>query len=537
MASNKVSFAILLPLVIFLLFFYYWPMTAIIKIALRSSMRSWINVFTKPLFMKFILFTFFQAIITVLFSIIFGVPSGYLLARWKPYLNKLLRSMLTVPFLFPPIAILLGMVNLFGKYGSLNILFNTKLDPYTVYGIIFAHTLYNISVIARISEASFINEPQAYHDIADTLGASFLYKFRTITLPYIKPALRSGSLLVFMYSFNSFAIVLVLGQVKLQTIEVMIYTQSKFMLDYSTSAILVLFQLLINIIIIIYYTFQKDYEFSDEDILPIETYPSDKQRITSTMAIISIIIITWAPIIVIFQKTIIEFKNTESAFKEQLFSGQYDRYLGTSSIRVIFNTLYFGIIVAALAIVFSLIILLSAYYSNKPKVHDKIITIMTILPMGTSAISLSLGILLTHGKTSIYNNIVWIYIVSAQLMAALPFASRAILSSWKRVPKDLLLVSETLGANTLMSFEKVVYPLIKSALLIAVIFSFAISIGEFGATYYLTRGEWITLSIAIYKMITSRSIILPYIYAMILILISLISFLLIEKLGNLEMKL
>ena len=161
----------------------------------------------------------------------------------------------------------------------------------------------------------------------------------------------------------------------------------------------------------------------------------------------------------------------------------------------------------------------------------------TTLPMGTSAISLSFGLLITHGKFASFSDLVWIYIISAQLLAALPFASRTLFASWNRVPKDLLAVSRTLGASFEMTFERVIYPFMKPAIFVAILFSFAISIGEFGATYYLSRGEWVTISLAIDKMFGSRNILLPYLYASILILSSLVLFIIIERNGSLEMEL
>jgi|TARA_B100000085_G_scaffold64180_1_gene56999 thiamine transport system permease protein len=80
-------------------------------------------------------------------------------------------------------------------------------------------------------------------------------------------------------------------------------------------------------------------------------------------------------------------------------------------------------------------------------------------------------------------------------------------------------------------------PLIKSGLLIAFLFSFAISLGEFGATYYLARGEWTTLSLAIERLFASRNTLLPNLYASLLVIFSLLIFWVIEKFGSVDLRL
>lgn len=523
---------ILLPVIIFLLAFYYYPMLTIINLGLSNSKEIWLDTLENPLLLRFLGFTFIQTLLTIAGSLLVGLPAGYIIARKNPYFSNLLRSAITVPFIFPPLAILLGFVSLFGVTGVVSFL---NFNPFSFWGIILAHIMYNISVIARISESAWANEPKELHVIAETLGASKFNRFKSITLPHLRPSLEAGVLLVFLYAFNSFAIVLILGEVRLQTLEVMIYSQSKLPpLNFETSSILVIIQLIINFIVLLIYSRRKYYQQTElnEIILP-----NKNKGKFSTIILIFIIFISWLPIIILMGTAIQGTMDSPEIFRTQLFSGSYDRLLGTSSLRVISNTLFFGLITGIMAIIFStLMILALQFFKNEYKV-EKFYIFFTLLPMATSAVSLSFALINTHGKFAYYSDLVWIFIIVAQLLAALPFASRTLLSSWKRVPTDLLLVSKTLSAPWSMSFEKVILPYMRSAFLVGFLFAFAISIGEFGATYYLSRGEWVTLSISIYKMFGSRTVILPYIYASMLIVTSLLVFLLIEKIGKLEMKL
>lgn len=525
-----------LPVIIFLVLFFYWPIYGIINLALSSDITSWTKILSSPLFHKFLGFTIAQAILTVLGSLIIGVPTGYLLSRGNPYFGGLIRSAITVPFLFPPLALLLGFITLFGSYGIFNEIFQgiIEFDPYTFWGIVILHVSYNISVIARISESAFNNENSELHNIAISLGASRWLRLKSITYPHIKSSIESGMMLVFLYAFNSFAIVLVLGEVRLQTIEVMIYAQSLLRLNYSASSILVVIQVIINIFVIWLYSKRTSNVVPDDEIVNFN--PTINRKLSTTVLLL-VILITWIPVFILLSRTITGIIEAPQIFKDQLFSGSFDRFLGTSSLRVILNTLFIGIIVSTISILLSSLMIASTQFLKDKKRGEKLFLPLILLPMGTSAISLSFGILMTHGKFEIFSGIVWIYIITAHALAALPFASRTMFSSWNHIPEDLFAISQTLGADFKMTLEHVILPFMKSAILISIVFSFAISIGEFGATFYLARGEWVTLSLAIHRMFGGRNIILPYLYASILIISSLILFAIIEKFGSLEMKL
>ncbi|MCE7734637.1 MAG: iron ABC transporter permease [Candidatus Heimdallarchaeota archaeon] len=528
--------ALISPNLIFLLIFFYWPLSEILRIAFSNDLEAWYSLITDSVFLKFLVFTLSQTLLAVFFSVVFGLTIGYLLAKKNPYFSDILRSAITVPFLFPPLAILLGFVVIFGRNGIANEIFKNLLvfDPFTFWGIVAAHVLYNVSVIARISESAFSSESDSHHIMAKTLGASSWLRFKTITYPHIRPSVESGILLVALYSFNSFAIVLVLGEVKLQTLEVMIYRQSLIRLEYQTSSMLVLIQLGMNLLIIMIYTRRVKYNNLSSPM--IEKKIIGKRNIWATVILVSLIIISWLPVAIVLRTVIRELNSIPDLFRTELLSGGYDRLLGTSSLRVLLNTLFFGLIVATIALIFALMMVFAFELLKDPSIGERLSLPVIILPMGTSAITLSFGILLTHGRFNYFSEFVWVYIISAQLIAALPFTTRIIFSSWKQVPKELILVSKTLGANNWQTFESVIYPFMKSALLVSFLFAFAISVGEFGATFFLSRGEWVTLSLAIHKMFNTRNILLPNFYALILIATAFLSFFIIEKVGRLEMK-
>ncbi|MCH8907996.1 MAG: iron ABC transporter permease, partial [Candidatus Heimdallarchaeota archaeon] len=428
----------------FLGYFFYWPLYSIVSLVFDTDSETILQTFTQVLFLRFFLFTILQTLITLSFTLLIGVPTGYVLARLDYHFEKLTKAAITVPFLFPPLVILLGFVLLFGSTGYIPFIFGIQFNPFSFWGIVFAHTIYNIAVMARITEGAFASEPSSLHDLANTLGVSSWTKFRTITLPHILPSVYSALLLVFLYTFNSFAIVLLLGQVKLQTLEVMIYKEAR-LLNFESASVLALFQLSINFLVIFLYSRKRVKTVFEHSGPPIKN--KSKKRIASFYLLI-VILVTWSPIISVIQNTVIGLIDAPAYITDQLFSGSYDRFLGTSSVRVLINTLFFAASVSILTIVLSTIVISLSYYTGHRKWADSSLLTLTLLPMGTSAITLSFAILLTYREITGFSDTIWIFIIGVQTLAALPFASRVLLSSWQRVPKGLIDISHTLGGSS-----------------------------------------------------------------------------------------
>ena len=80
-------------------------------------------------------------------------------------------------------------------------------------------------------------------EAAATLGAAPLARFREVTLPLLAPALAAAGAIVFLFSFTSFGIVLILGGRRYSTIEAEIYNQAVRLFDLRAAAVLSLVQL------------------------------------------------------------------------------------------------------------------------------------------------------------------------------------------------------------------------------------------------------------------------------------------------------
>jgi len=170
----------------------------------------------------------------------------------------------------------------------------------------------------------------------------------------------------------------------------------------------------------------------------------------------------------------------------------------------------------------------AAWALAKPTRLEKILDPLIILPLGSSAVMLGLGFIISFGT--------WltlpILVPFAHTLVALPFVIRTLQPAIASIPQRLRQAASSLGASPLEVWKNIDLPIIRRAILTAGIFAFTISLGEFGATLLISRPEYPTIPVAIERFLSQPGG-LNYGQAMamatILMLLTLTSILLIEK--------
>ena len=122
---------------------------------------------------------------------------------------------------------------------------------------------------------------------------------------------------------------------------------------------------------------------------------------------------------------------------------------------------------------------------------------MTLAPLLVSAVTLGLGIIVTFDVSPINWRSSTLMIPVIHAVIALPLAVRIIGPARRAIDPALYESAEDLGASGLTVWRTVELPLLGPALARAAGISAAVSLGEFGATSFLTRSDSMTIPIAI----------------------------------------
>lgn len=142
-----------------------------------------------------------------LFSVVFGLPLAWLLARVEFPGRSLVRALCTLSMVLPPVV---GGVALFFALGRRGVVgqyldrwFDVRL-PFTTAGVVVAQTFVAMPFLVITVEAALRQLDQRVEDASRTLGASSWYTFRRVTLPAIRPALVAGAVLAWARALGEF---------------------------------------------------------------------------------------------------------------------------------------------------------------------------------------------------------------------------------------------------------------------------------------------------------------------------------------------
>jgi molybdate transport system permease protein len=149
----------------------------------------------------------FSATLSTLVSLVLGVPLAWVLARSTMPGLQLLRALVTLPLVLPPVVGGVALLLVLGRNGVVGQYLDRWLGitlPFTTAAVVLAETFVAMPFLVIAVEGAFRSADQGYDEAAATLGASRLTVFRRVTLPLIRPALVAGSVLCWARALGEF---------------------------------------------------------------------------------------------------------------------------------------------------------------------------------------------------------------------------------------------------------------------------------------------------------------------------------------------
>ena len=145
--------------------------------------------------------------VAVVVCLLLGVPLAWLLARVRFPGRSLLRALVTVPLVLPPVVAGIALRTTFGRSGFLGepLLGLTGFAfPYTTYGVMLSHVFVALPFVVIAVEGALRAGDQEYDAVAATLGATRWYAFRRVTVPLALPGILAGAVLAWARSLGEF---------------------------------------------------------------------------------------------------------------------------------------------------------------------------------------------------------------------------------------------------------------------------------------------------------------------------------------------
>src|SRR5512138_894764 len=232
---------------------FFYPLIRILGLTFSPQALTWENM---QLAGRVLFFTFYQAALSTLLTLLLGLPAAYLFARYDFPGKSFLRALTIVPFMLPTVVVAAGFSALLGPRGLVHFLLPSLTFNFlgTLSAILVAHVFYNTAIIIRIVGNAISSLDPRLEAAARSLGADPKRVWRYVTFPLLRPAILASTLLVFLFDFTSFGVILLLGGSQFATLEVEIYLRVLRLPNLPLAALLSIIQLVCTLIVSLLYT-------------------------------------------------------------------------------------------------------------------------------------------------------------------------------------------------------------------------------------------------------------------------------------------
>ena len=407
----------------FIGYFFLYPLLTVLVTGFTSDGRIDLGpiqtVLGRNALLNVAWFTLWQAVVSTALTVVIALPAAWAFARFTFPGKRVLRAVTLVPFVLPTLVVGTAFLALIGPQGSLNVDMTG-----TVWIILIAHVFYNYAVVVRGVGAYWERIDPAIEDAARTLGASPLKAFWTVTLPMLRPAIASTSALVFLFSFTSFGVVLLLGDLSRTTIEVEIWRQATAFLRLDIAATLAVLQIIgVGVVLMLYGRFQRRTAVTFRHATAKPRLPATTgQRMAVGASVASMVAVVGTPLVFLVGRSLVE---TDGAIGFGNYSAL--RRLADQSAAfvdpmiAIGNSLRFAAVAAVVALIIG--VLASAAITYTSKRIATAFDVFVMLPLGTSAVTIGFGFLIAlDWPVDIRASVMLIPIAHA--LVAIPFVVR-----------------------------------------------------------------------------------------------------------------
>jgi len=188
-------------------------------------------------------------------SIVFGTPLAWVLARTEVPGRPLIRGLVLLPMVLPPVVGGVALLSAFSLRsplgGWLNDMFGIQLT-FSTAGVVMAETFVAMPFYVITVEAALRGMDQRFEDAAASLGASRATVFRRVTVPLIAPALAAGAVLAWARALGEFgATITFAGNIegRTQTLPLAVYLRLETDQDAAIALSLVL--LVVSLVVLV----------------------------------------------------------------------------------------------------------------------------------------------------------------------------------------------------------------------------------------------------------------------------------------------
>ena len=448
-------------------------------------------------------FTLWQAVVSTALTLLVGLPAAFVVARFAFRGRALLRSLLLVPFVLPTVVVAAAFEALLGVGGPLA---RFGLVP-GVAAILIAHVFFNVAVVARVVGGLWANLDPAREEAARVLGASRWRAFVSVTLPLLAPAIIAASSIVFLFTFSSFGVVLLLGGPTRATLETEIYLRTTEFLDLRHAAALAVVQIVAVVAVLVVLTRVQERMATGQRLVAARDTGRPARGVGQraflgiTLSVLAVLL--GAPLATLVARSfgiaLGGGHGAPSLVAYRSLSSPGSALFVAPSV-AIRNSLLFALGATLVALVVGGAA--AFVLARRPSRGRRALDTLLMLPLGTSAVTIGFGFLIALDRPPLDLRSSTLLVPLAHAVVGVPFVVRAVVPALRSIDPRLREAAAVLGAPPGRVRREVDLPIVGRAFLVAAGFAAAISLGDFGATAFIARPDAPTVPIAIFRLLS-----------------------------------
>ena len=438
-------------------------------------------------------FTVWQATVSTLLTVVVALPGAHLLARRRFRGRALFRAATTVPFVLPTVVVGGAFLALFDRFGLVDGPFRATR---TVWAILAAHVFFNVAVVLRTVGGFWEGLDHRPEEQARVLGATPWQAFRWVTLPRLWPSIAAASSIVFLFCFTSFGVILILGGPTRATLETEVWRHAVFRGDLASATALAVVQLAAVLAMVVVANRLQRRRAVGQRPVHRKVPRAGARLLAGNLGLLGAVL--GLPVAVLVERSLV----IDGGWSLRNYAALSDRVnlLPVSAIGALQNSLLFAVVATGLAVVVGGLASLVVVHGRRAA--SRAFDLGMMLPLGASAVTLGFGMLIALDEPPLdLRSSRWLVPV-AHALVGVPFVMRTVVPTLRGIDSRLREAAATLGASPARVRREVDLPIAARALAVGAGFSFAVSLGEFGATSFLPRNpDRLTAPLALFRLL------------------------------------
>ena len=507
--SKSIAYIVFVITAAFFGLFFLWPILTTVEEAFvvdgRFTLDFVNHIFTDPIYMEGLTNAFLIAICSTLAAFFIAMPLALISDRYIFPGKTLLGSLVLVPLILPPFVGAIGVKQILGQEGALNILLSKAglvdmatppdwLGEGRFWGIVIMNALHLYPILYLNVTAALANLDPAMEESAQNLGAGPWRRFRKITLPLAMPGIFAGATIVFIWSFTELGVPLMFDYQRVTSVQIFngIKDISGNPMPYALVAVMLFSS-------VILYITGKHFFGRNTFTMTGRAAISTKQRKATPLigilcsgffaCIISLAVFPHIGVILMSFASDWYHSILPHSFTLEHYSDALGHELTVPSIA---NSLKYASISTLLDIVLGIAI---AYVIVRTRIPGRgLLDALSMLPLAVPGLVLAFGYLAMTREGQPFqfllpNGNPTLILVIAYAVRRLPYVVRSAVAGFQQTSVDLEEAAQNLGASPLRTLKRITLPLITANLIAGGLLAFAFAMLEVSDSLILAQQQ------------------------------------------------